>query len=406
MQLNRKAASAAIRPDRRRRWRYRGRLATLSAVLVLLLPHWSFGWASLAVPSLSPYVAVAAAIAVRSITITALLALPVLCLSLLRPRWFCRFACPTGLLVEMAGRVRARPAACGTRLPAIGPWVVLLTVGGACLGYPLLLWLDPLAIFSGCVNALRQTSGRTVWISAAGLPALLLSGLLWPGAWCRRLCPLGATQDLLALAGRELRRRGRPRPPTLPSWRMLRRTALGVGLGAIGAGGFVRALSGARPPRLRPPGAVGEAAFTGLCVRCGNCGRVCPSRIIHPDLGHGVDSLLTPTIRYDDAYCLESCRRCTEVCPSGALLRLALAEKRHTVIGLPHVDMNVCLLGDDRECALCRTHCPYDAIRIVFSETNYSSLPQVDPGRCNGCGACQVMCPTSPIKAIVIQPCS
>jgi ferredoxin len=406
MQLNRKAASAAPSLGRKHRWRYRGRFAALAAVLVLLLPDWSFSLASLTVPSLSPYVAVASAIAVRSITFTALLALPVLCLSLFRPRWFCRFACPTGLLVEMAGRVCVRATARGTRLPAIGPWLVLLTVGGACLGYPLLLWLDPLAIFAGCVNTIRQTTGRTVWITAAGLPALLLSSLLWPGVWCRRLCPLGATQDLLALARRELRRRSRPRRPPLPSWQMLRRTALGVGLGAIGAAGLVRGLIGTRPRRLRPPGAIGEGAFTGLCVRCGNCGRVCPSRIIHPDLGHSVDSLLTPTIRYDDAYCLETCRRCTEVCPSGALRCLALQEKHHAVIGLPRIDMNICLLGDDRECLLCRTHCPYDAIRIVFSETDYLSVPQVDPGRCNGCGACQVMCPTNPIKAIVIQPCS
>ena len=147
-----------------------------------------------------------------------------------------------------------------------------------------------------------------------------------------------------------------PRPPTLPSWRMLRRTAIGVGLGAIGAGGFVRRLSGP-PPTLAAARRRRRSGFHRLCVRCGTRGRVCPSRIIHPDLGHGVDLLLTPTIRYDDAYCLESCRRCTEVCPSGALLRLALAEKRHTVIGLPHVDMNVCLLGDDCEGRL-PTHCP------------------------------------------------
>ncbi len=355
------------------------------------------------VPALSPYVAVASAIAVRTITFIALLSLPVLGLAILRPRWFCRFACPTGLLTELAGRLRGRRAARARRLPAIGPWLVLLTLGGACIGYPLLLWLDPLAIFAGCVNAVARHADRAAWWGTVALPTLLVLGVLWPGAWCRQICPLGATQDLLALGSGLLRHRRLLRPQQRAGWRIPRRTALGVALGAIGAQGMVRHVIAARPRPLRPPGAAAENAFSGLCVRCGSCGRICPSGIVRPHLGRAVDALLTPTIHYDDAWCLETCVRCTQACPSGALRPLTLEEKPRAAIGLARVDMSVCLLGDDRECSVCRTHCPYDAIRIVFSEADYVSVPRVDPSRCNGCGACQVMCPTAPVKAIVVR---
>ena len=66
--------------------------------------------------------------------------------------------------------------------------------------------------------------------------------------------------------------------------------------------------------------------------------------------------------------------------------------------------MDLCLLGDDRECAMCRNWCPYEAIRYVFSETEYTLIPEIDANRCPGCGACQVACPTKPTKAIIIRP--
>jgi formate hydrogenlyase subunit 6/NADH:ubiquinone oxidoreductase subunit I len=66
--------------------------------------------------------------------------------------------------------------------------------------------------------------------------------------------------------------------------------------------------------------------------------------------------------------------------------------------------MRVCLLGEDRECFLCRNHCPYEAITLVWSETDYMLTPKIDLQKCPGCGACEVVCPTSPGKAIVVHP--
>jgi formate hydrogenlyase subunit 6/NADH:ubiquinone oxidoreductase subunit I len=140
-------------------------------------------------------------------------------------------------------------------------------------------------------------------------------------------------------------------------------------------------------------------------MRCGNCLRVCPSQIIERDVGqNNWANLFTPILSFDNDYCHEDCIRCTEVCPSGALVPLSLKKKPDIRIGFPQVDMNVCLLGDDRECSVCKRLCPYDAIHYVFSEEEYTLVPKIDPHKCNGCGACEAACPTEPQKAIVMLP--
>lgn len=395
------ASSIAARPRRR----FLVRLVCLAGAAALLVPDWPADAAVLAVPALSPFVALAAVLATRAVSLVALIALPVLLIVLVRRRWFCRYVCPTGFLADQAGRVRGAGAARGLRLPPLGQWLALLTWGGAAVGYPLFLWLDPLALFASFVHAWGREAGLALWLSAAGLPLVLVLSLLLPGLWCARLCPLGGAQDLLAWPLQRLRRRRRvDETPAPAAWPLTRRTALAGGCGALAGWAMFRELPAAASPPLRPPGAVADQRFTGLCVRCGNCARVCPSQILHPDLGeHGAASFLTPVLCYRDEYCLETCQRCTNVCPSGALRPLSADDKPQAVIGLPRVDMDVCLLGEDHECAICIKACPYAAIRLVFSEETYLNTPTVDPQRCNGCGACQVRCPTTP-KAIVVYP--
>jgi len=312
-----------------------------------------------------------------------------------------------GVCMDVASGAGRRLGRRSARGPRLGQWIVFLTLGGALLGYPLLLWLDPLAIFAGVFDIIGCGREPAAWAGASLFFATVALSMAWPGVWCSRLCPLGAFQDLLLQARRSLgalvRRKVASEEPHITQPHLVRRTFFGVAAGAVLAkiGRFL-----GKPLRpLRPPGALPEAEFIGLCTRCGNCVRACPSGIIQRDLGqNGLAGLLTPTLRFEKDYCREDCVRCTEVCPSGALMPMRLESKPQARIGVPEVDMNLCLLGDDRECAACARWCPYGAIRYVFSEQEYTLCPQIDPNRCNGCGACEAACPTKPKKAIVVRP--
>jgi ferredoxin-type protein NapF len=144
-----------------------------------------------------------------------------------------------------------------------------------------------------------------------------------------------------------------------------------------------------------------ETRFTGVCMRCGNCAQVCPSKIIQPALGAGgAAGFLTPHLRFGEDYCREDCHRCNQVCPSGAIARLSLANKRHRVIGLAMVDLDLCLLVQGRECTACIQKCPYQAISIHSADGGFSNEPLVAVDHCNGCGACETVCPTRPVRAM------
>ncbi|MCX6903908.1 MAG: 4Fe-4S dicluster domain-containing protein [Verrucomicrobia bacterium] len=385
--------------------RLAGRWLALVAAVGLAWPGLTESPTAVILPALSPHVAIGSALALRSAGWLTLLAIPVLVLVMFRPRWFCHHACPTGLLQETLERLRpaaARPA----RFPLVGPWIVFLTLGGACLGCPLFLWLDPLGLFNGFLAAGRQPFSAAALAAGLGLPLLLVFALLRPRTWCRRICPLGATQDLLVLPGQWMRKTCRceaaePLEAEAGNSRALaRRGFLGVCLGAGGAL-LLKSARGQTPPPLRPPGSLPESSFAGVCLRCGNCAQVCPSRIIQPDLGrHGAASLLSPVLRFEDDYCRENCHRCNQVCPSGALARLTLSDKRARVIGTAAVDLDLCLLAEGKECTACIRRCPFEALSIQTGNDGFSTAPRVDSAKCNGCGACQAVCPTRPLRAI------
>jgi MauM/NapG family ferredoxin protein len=333
-------------------------------------------------------------------------------LSLAKKRIFCRYACPVGLLLDTISGVKLPIGIWWKRFPPIGKYIALLTIASAILGYPLFLWMDPLAFLNNAFSVYKATNGLSVLASLSGIIILFLLALTSGNFWCSRICPLGATQDLLENAGsfcKNFRKKHsiesteKAAAETAPgsTRRIFIVVAAGLGFSLI-ANKIGKARSSNDAP-LRPPGAIPEKEFTGLCLRCGNCMRACPSQVIHPDKGQsGVLGFLSPVLLYERDYCKKECNDCTKVCPSGALKRLSLEQKNKHIIGLASVDNSLCLWGVS-ECNACVRACPYEAIKIQWNEEAYESFPGVDSLKCNGCGACEAVCPTGELKAIKVR---
>ncbi len=412
-------AATKLRNVRSRLRRRLIRWSAFAAAVALGWPGSSEGppeCAAVVLPALSPFVALGSALSIRSVGILALLALPLFLLAWSVRCGFCRFACPVGLLQDTLTSLRSVRRRHWIGAPAIGPCLLIATATGAVLGHPLFLWLDPLALFAAWLTAWRTP---IAWIAVAGglgLPALLIVELFWPGLWCARICPLGAGQRMLwqghRLVVRLIRGRmhyagpetscGADSSGTVLLARRSRRHFLAAGAGVVGAA-VCRGAYGPSTP-LRPPGAASEEQFGGLCVRCGNCARVCPSRIIHPDVAGRWSAWMAPRLDFTHDYCREDCHRCNAVCPSGAIARLSLAEKSRRVIGLARLDPDTCLMALGRECNACVRVCPYKAIAVDNTLDPFSPRPRVDLDRCNGCGACESVCPTRPERAMRVRP--
>ncbi|MBP7937463.1 MAG: 4Fe-4S binding protein [Phycisphaerae bacterium] len=210
------------------------------------------------------------------------------------------------------------------------------------------------------------------------------------------------------------------RPPSPLSRRgFLAASILGT---VTAAPGLVTSRQGSDRPRpIRPPGSVPEDEFLALCIRCGECFKVCPGPVLHPaGTDYGLDALWTPVAHLHHAGCHQDCNFCTQVCPTGAIQPLELAVKRRTRMGLARIDPDTCLpyRGDKlrQDCDLCYVECRragYDAIEMketrielnppppegVFSEVELEAMsrirvPVVKVEACVGCGICEYRCHT------------
>lgn len=393
-----------------RRLRLAVQLASFAvAVILLWAASWPPGARSLA--QASPFVAVCSSIARRAVASGALAGFAMALISVFRRRWFCRYLCPVGLLLEGASSAGIHKTSWWNNCKPLGQYAALLTFFAALFGYPILLWMDPLAIFSSAFAGI--TAGRTLSgiLLFAGLGILIVISLTSGSLWCARLCPLGGTQELLSSVKRLFAKEGNafaaqdPAKDISTPGRIARRAFVSGAAGTTLAL-WCRRIGVARTRiddgPLRPPGAVDEDSFAGLCMRCGNCVRICPSRIIHSDVGKaGITGFLAPRIIYEKSYCKEDCIQCTQICPSGALRPLNLKQKIAYVIGEALFESSLCLLASGRrECDACARACPFQAVKIHWDDEQYVAYPLIDYRKCNGCGACEIACPVQGAKAI------
>lgn len=164
---------------------------------------------------------------------------------------------------------------------------------------------------------------------------------------------------------------------------------------------------------LRPPGAVEEARFLHLCIRCGECMKVCIQNALQPCfLENGYPALFSPRLIPRLGYCEFNCTLCGQVCPTGAIRQLAMTEKHKAVIGVAYFDQNRCLpYADHTPCIVCEEHCPTHDKAIKFQETSVTDhqgktlrlrRPYVIPELCIGCGICENKCPVAGKAAILV----
>jgi ferredoxin len=159
---------------------------------------------------------------------------------------------------------------------------------------------------------------------------------------------------------------------------------------------------------VRPPGSVPEQEFLQMCIRCGECFKACPNNVLQPlAFEQGLEGLWTPQVVADWAGCESSCNACGQVCPTGAIRALPLEEKKVARMGLAIVNEKTCLPMAGREdCDLCVQECDaagYHAIEYiqVGTEVDNQGMPMEGTGmlapvvvddRCVGCGLCQTRC--------------
>jgi len=156
---------------------------------------------------------------------------------------------------------------------------------------------------------------------------------------------------------------------------------------------------------IRPPGAVEEAKFLDLCLRCQQCVGICSTTggCLQPAAGEaGLEGLWTPVGDMRTGYCEFNCNLCGQVCPSGAIKLLEIQAKQQYVMGLAFFDVSRCIpYYKGENCLVCQEHCPTADKAIKFNDVvvlksgveKRVKLPYVEEKLCIGCGICEYKCP-------------
>lgn len=411
---------------------------------------------------LDPLQAIAATIASRELIPWYGLALLTVVATLVFGRAWCGWFCPLGAILELFGKPGRLLTKRGWRYVKYGVLFVILLM--AIFGSMAFMWFDPITILirglAGTLNPAIQEirtgfekPGRIGVVAALPLLTVLGLNLIERRFWCRYLCPLGALVGLIAKVSWIKRRVDKfscvkcgdcaalcttgaietdeftsdpaecivcmdcaaPCPQRAISFATrpgikggyefnpARRELLTSAGTAAAALALIRLdlLKTENPRLVRPPGVTDEADFLSKCIRCGQCVKACSTKALHPaTLEAGWNAFGTPVLVGALGYCSYDCNACGQVCPSGAIPPLDLAEKRQQVMGTAHVVPDLCI-----SCKLCFEVCPVEGALLEVETTRNRKdviIPEVSSDLCIGCGYCESVCPVEGELAIKV----
>ncbi|MFW5699862.1 MAG: 4Fe-4S dicluster domain-containing protein, partial [Bacteroidota bacterium] len=140
------------------------------------------------------------------------------------------------------------------------------------------------------------------------------------------------------------------------------------------------------------------------CTACHLCISACPTGVIQPSfLQYGITGMMQPHMDFEANYCNFDCTRCTEICPTGALLPVSAEEKKTLQLGkVVFIIENCVVYTEGTACGSCSEHCPTQAVYMIPYKGNLT-IPEINPDICVGCGACEYACPTRPYRAIYVD---
>ena len=86
-----------------------------------------------------------------------------------------------------------------------------------------------------------------------------------------------------------------------------------------------------RATPIAPPGALNLRNFAQHCTACQLCVSVCPNEVLRPSTS--LLKMMQPEMSYERGYCRPECVKCSEVCPTGAIKPITVADKSAIQIG-------------------------------------------------------------------------
>jgi len=339
----------------------------------------------------SPFLFLITVLSSKAFVLLNLLGLSALVMIAFKRRLICKYICPLGIVCDQLSKIPAR----NRKLPQLRNFnktLALFALGFAVFGLPLFVILDPFYIFQTSIEPFRTGFTGSSTVKIIPLASIIAINLFLPNSWCSSLCPLGGLQELVFdLRTKTSRKR---EISSTKSRRFFISSLAGLSLGILA----LPIKKGAEDnSRIRPPSALPESDYYLSCIRCGSCLSACPTNILVQQTEVNLWAFLAPAVDFSDSYCLPDCTLCGDVCPSGALHKFSLKEKKSLIMATVSVNYNKCLLYKQKECSQCQQYCEYGAVSYQKQALYMTPVPVFDKGKCVGCAACKIVCPESAI---------